>query len=115
MDAFTKKPTPKTDAIYDLRSAIERLKTVPGQFRTTSHPVDPHAELAGVYKRIGAGGTVMRPTRNGPAMLFENVTGFPGSRVLVGLMADRARVALLLDAKPEALARRMGDAVKNAI
>ncbi len=115
MDAFTKKPTPKTDAIYDLRSAIERLKTVPGQFRTTSHPVDPHAELAGVYKRIGAGGTVMRPTRNGPAMLFENITGFPGSRVLVGLMADRARVALLLDAKPEALARRMGDAVKNAI
>jgi hypothetical protein len=27
----------------------------------TDHPVDPNGELAGVYKRVGAGGTVDRP------------------------------------------------------
>lgn len=108
---MTNTPSP----VHDLRSAIERLQQHPGQYRTTSHPVDPHAELAGVYRRIGAGGTVMRPTRLGPAMLFENIKGYPQSRVLVGLMADRARVALLLDCAPENLARHMGNAVLNAI
>lgn len=115
MNAPTKMPTADAGAVLDLRSAIERLKTLPGQFRTTDHLVDPHAELAGVYKRIGAGGTVMRPTRTGPAMMFENVKGFPGSRVLVGVMADRSRVAALLGTTSAQLAQHMGAAVDNAI
>lgn len=49
--------------INDLRSAIELLKRHEGQYLETSHPVDPDAELAGVYRHIGAGGTVKRPTR----------------------------------------------------
>ena len=44
--------------INDLRSAIELLKRHEGQYLETSHPVDPDAELAGVYRHIGAGGTV---------------------------------------------------------
>lgn len=115
MDRKHKHTSSPSGPVVDLRSAIEHLKAIPGQFRCTSHPIDPHAELAGVYKRIGAGGTVMRPTRNGPAMLFESITGFPGAKVLVGLMADRARVAHLLDTHPEELAQRMGEAVENAI
>ncbi|MCB8883399.1 UbiD family decarboxylase [Acidisoma cellulosilytica] len=115
MDSIFNPPLSDTDEITDLRSAIARLEKLPGQIRSTHHPVDPHAELAGVYKRIGAGGTVMRPTQKGPAMIFETVKGYPGARVLVGLMADRKRVAHLLDSKPEDLGRRMGAAVDNAI
>ena len=101
--------------VLDLRSALARLEKYPGQLISTDREVDPRAELAGVYKRVGAGGTVMRPTRTGPAMMFENIKGYPGSRVLVGLMAQRERVALLLDTKPEDLGRRMGKAVANGI
>ncbi|WP_378730756.1 UbiD family decarboxylase [Nocardia brasiliensis] len=101
--------------VHDLRSALDRLRDHPGQLLETDHPVDPHAELAGVYKRVGAGATVVRPTRIGPAMMFNNVIGFPGSRVLVGLMASRERVGLLLDTPPRQLTQRMAAAVEDAI
>ncbi|MFI6999322.1 UbiD family decarboxylase [Nocardia sp. NPDC050175] len=101
--------------VHDLRSALQRLQARPDQLIETDHPVDPHAELAGVYKRVGAGGTVARPTQIGPAMIFNNVTGYPGSRVLVGLMASRERVGLLLDTSPRELTQRMAEAVKDAI
>jgi gallate decarboxylase subunit C len=106
--------TPKTE-VHDLRSALQRLREHPGQLIETDHPVNPIAELAGVYKRVGAGGTVPRPTRLGPAMMFDNVVGYPGWRVLVGLMASRDRVGLLLDSPPRRLTQRMGQALRNPI
>ncbi|WP_197474126.1 hypothetical protein, partial [Enterobacter sp. SENG-6] len=42
--------------INDLRSAIALLQRHPGHYIETDHPVDPNAELAGVYRHIGAGG-----------------------------------------------------------
>jgi gallate decarboxylase subunit C len=104
-----------TSGVHDLRSALELLGRHPGQLLETDHPIDPIAELAGVYRRIGAGGTVPRPTRLGPAMVFNDVTGYPGWRVLVGLMASRERVGLLLDSPPRQLTRRMGRALANPI
>ena len=101
--------------IDDLRSAISYLSGFEGQYRETDHPVDPHAELAGVYRHIGAGGTVMRPTRIGPAMTFNNIRGYPGMRVHVGMMASRKRVGFLLGAPERELGRQMGQAVKTAI
>ena len=62
--------------INDLRSALELLRNLPGQLSETSIPVDPIAELAGVYRYVGAGGTVMRPTKEGPAMIFNNIKGY---------------------------------------
>ncbi|MCC8392333.1 UbiD family decarboxylase [Paraburkholderia sp. MMS20-SJTR3] len=103
------------EPVNDLRSALKRLCAVPGQLLETDREVDPHAELAGVYKRIGAGGTVQRPTRLGPAMMFKRIKGYPQSRVLVGLMASRERVGLLLDAEPRRLTQRMAQAVRNPI
>lgn len=103
------------NAVHDLRSAIELLQQHPGQYYETDHPVNPIAELAGVYKRIGAGGTVPRPTRLGPAMMFNNVAGYPGWRVLVGVLASRERVGLLLDCSPRELTRRMTAALNNPI
>ena len=61
--------------VDDLRPAIETLRRIPRQYLETDHGVGPNAELAGVYRRIGAGGTVMRPTRIGPAMMFNNIKG----------------------------------------
>lgn len=43
----------KVPPIDDLRSAIEHLKTIPGQYTETDREVDPNAELAGVYRYIG--------------------------------------------------------------
>jgi 3-polyprenyl-4-hydroxybenzoate decarboxylase len=54
--------------VNDLRSSIELLKQMEHQLVETDIEVDPEAELAGVYRHVGAGGTVMRPTTvNGPA------------------------------------------------
>lgn len=101
--------------VIDLRSALELLESIPGQMVHTDVEVDPSAELAGVYRYVGAGGTVARPTKTGPAMTFENVKGHPGAKVVIGLLASRKRVGYLLNSKPEKLGFMMRDAVKNAI
>jgi gallate decarboxylase subunit C len=54
----------------------------------------------------------MRPTRIGPAMTFNNVSGHPGSRVLVGLLASGDRVSRLLGAPSHDLGVQMGKARK---
>ena len=104
-----------TKEVIDLRSALELLESIPGQMVHTDIEVDPSAELAGVYRYVGAGGTVARPTKTGPAMTFENVKGHPGAKVIIGLLASRKRVGYLLNSKPEKLGFMMRDAVKNAI
>ena len=104
-----------TKEVIDLRSALELLESIPGQMVHTDVEVDPSAELAGGYRYVGAGGTVARPTKTGPAMTFENVKGHPGAKVVIGLLASRKRVGYLLNSKPEKLGFMMRDAVKNAI
>ena len=104
-----------TKEVIDLRSALELSESIPGQMVHTDVEVDPSAELAGVYRYVGAGGTVARPTKTGPAMTFENVKGHPGAKVVIGLLASRKRVGYLLNSKPEKLGFMMRDAVKNAI
>lgn len=90
--------------VTDLRSALELLRNTPGQLVETDVPVDPEAELSGVYRYVGAGGTVKCPTTlDGPAMLFHNVKGHPDASVVIGLMASRERVAKLFGCKKEEL------------
>ncbi|MDM5339531.1 UbiD family decarboxylase [Fictibacillus enclensis] len=101
--------------VTDLRSALELLKTVPGQLIETSEPVDPHAELSGVYRHVGAGGTVKRPTQIGPAMLFNHVIGHEEASVIIGLLASRERVGLLLDTPADRLGFLLNKAVKAPI
>jgi uncharacterized protein len=45
-------------------------------------------------------------------MLFTSITRYPGARVLVGLMASRKPVGILLDSPPRRLTQRMADAPK---
>ena len=101
--------------VNDLRSAIELLKSIPGQLIETDEPVEPLAELSGVYRHVGAGGTVMRPTRKGPAMIFNKIKGHEDAKVIIGLLASRERVGMLLNEKPERLGFLLNEAVKNPI
>lgn len=101
--------------ITDLRSAIGFLKTMPGQYAETDVEVDPVCELHGVYRYVGAGGTVAPPTKEGPAVVFNRVKGFPGVRSAIGIFASRQRVAALLGVPKERLAFRMREAVGSAV
>lgn len=101
--------------VRDLRSALERLKKIEGQYIETDVEVDPMAELAGVYRYVGAGGTVKRPTKEGPAMVFNNVKGHKDARVAIGVLASRKRVAALLDCKTEELGKKLYHSVDNPI
>ncbi len=103
------------EKIHDLRSALERLRAIPGQLEETDIEADPMAEISGVYRHVGAGGTVMRPTRKGPALIFNNVKGHPDARVLIGLLASRERVGYLLGERPERLGFLLKEAVNNPI
>lgn len=69
-----------------MRSSLTRLVGASKELIFTDHPIDASAQLAGVYRYIGAGGTVMRPTRKGPAMMFNNIVGYSDSCVRVGPM-----------------------------
>lgn len=100
--------------IRDLRTALEFLSGHPGQLVKTATPVDPVAELAGVYKQIGGGPPLKPPSRTGPAMLFESVKGY-GMPVVVGVMASRERTALLLGTDPDRLAFDLLEALNHPV
>lgn len=57
----------------------------------------------------------MRPTKLGPAMMFNRVEGHEDVRVLVGLFASRRRAARLLGTEPEKLASFMSKALENQV
>lgn len=102
--------------VTDLRSALALLETMPGNLVTTDVEVDPEAELSGIYRHVGAGGTVMRPTKiDGPAMIFNNIKGHPDARVLIGLLASRQRVAALLGTTKEDLGKLLCRCAQNPI
>ncbi|WP_127848847.1 UbiD family decarboxylase [Lacticaseibacillus hulanensis] len=100
---------------YDLRKVLAEIKAVPGQYHETDKEINPDADLAGVYRYIGAGGTVQRPTQVGPAMMFNNVLGFPGSRVLIGLQASRQRVGMILHHDYKTLGQMLNEAVSHPV
>lgn len=104
----------RADEIRDLRTALEYLRTIPGELVSTSVPVDPHAELAAVYRKVGAGVPVQPPATAGPAMLFERVKGFE-TPVVAGVLGTRRRVALMLGTEPERVAFRLLEALENPV
>jgi len=95
----------------DLRSSLALLAERPEHLARTAEPVDPYLEMAGVYRYVGAGTPVAPPTRVGPAVLFEQVRGYPGARLLTGLLASRERTALLLGTTIDRLPMRLLEAL----
>lgn len=101
--------------VHDLRSALAFLAKQDGQLIETDVEVDPKDELSGVYRHVGAGGTVQRPTKTGPAMVFNNLKGFPGARCAIGTLCSRERVGLLLGEDPKRLGFLLNDAVNHPV
>jgi UbiD family decarboxylase len=101
--------------ITDLRSAIEVLKKIPGQCIETDRLVNPKAEIAGIYRHVGARGTIKRPTKIGPMMLFNNIDGYKDARVAIGVVCSRERVGYLLNTDPKKLGEFYNKSLKNPI
>ncbi len=103
------------DQPWDLRRVLDEIKDDPKEYHETNEEVDPNAELCGAFRYIGARGTVERPTQLGPTMMFNNVKGFPDTRVLIGLMASRQRVGKMFHTDYRYLGQFLNKAVSNPI
>lgn len=74
-------------AFQDLRQFLARLEDIPGELVHIHRPVAPQYEAAAVLGFHGEGG---------PAVILENVRGYPGWRVVGNVLGTRRRVALAL-------------------
>jgi len=79
----------------DLREWIARIDKT-GDLRRIKQPVSPLLEMAEIADRTAKLRRSGRPW-GGPALLFENVTGYPGARVLMNQFGSEARMNLALD------------------
>lgn len=100
--------------IQDLRTALEFLAGVPGQLIETCEPVDAVAELAGVYRHVGAGIPIKGAAHNGPAMIFRAVKGYDVP-VVTGVLGSRERTALLLGSSKERLPFDLLEALRHPV
>ena len=82
-------------AYDDLRDWIKRLDKA-GELRRISIEVDPILEMAEIADRTSKldKGTTKA---GGPALLFENVKGYPGARVLMNQFGSLERMKLALE------------------
>jgi 4-hydroxy-3-polyprenylbenzoate decarboxylase len=82
-------------AYTDLRDWIRQLDKA-GELRRIDEMVSPHLEMAEIADRAAKLG---KGTANagGPALLFENVTGFPGAKVLMNQFGSERRMRLALE------------------
>lgn len=104
-----------SNSVTDLRSALDLLKTLPGQYVETSVEADPYLEIAGLYNSIGAGGTMPGTMRDGPAAVFNNVKNHPGVRTAIGVLGSRKRIAAYLGTTPEKLGFKLLESVNAPI
>ena len=89
-------------AYTDLRDWIRQLDKA-GELKRIPEAVSPRLEMAEIADRAAklgkgwakAGGSACGP--GGPALLFENVTGFPGAKVLMNQFGSERRMRLALD------------------
>lgn len=82
-------------AYSDLRDWIRQLDKA-GELRRIREMVSPYLEMAEIADRAAKLG---KGTANagGPALLFENVTGFPGAKVLMNQFGSERRMRLALE------------------
>ncbi len=84
-------------AYEDLREWIAALERA-GELKTIRTEVDPILEIAEitdrVSKNVGAG---VPPVPGGPALLFKNIKGHPGSQVLINQFGSARRMNLALE------------------
>jgi len=102
--------------VTSLREALDLIRNNPKQFVETDVEADPYLEIAGAYKKVGAGGTIMRPTiHNGPMMMFNNIKDHPGKRVVIGVLGSRTRLGLFMDTHHDQLADKINHCIDAPI
>jgi 4-hydroxy-3-polyprenylbenzoate decarboxylase len=79
-----------TLAYYDLREWIQKLDKS-GELKRTSEEVDPVLEIAEITDRVSKSSV-----SGGPALLFENVKGHPGAKVLMNQFGSERRMRMAL-------------------
>ncbi|HYK34753.1 UbiD family decarboxylase [Alloacidobacterium sp.] len=77
-------------AYDDLRDWIKALDKA-GELKRIREEVDPILEIAEITDRVS------KSTNGGPALLFENVKGHPGTPVLMNQFGSERRMRLALD------------------
>lgn len=73
--------------ITSLRSTLDYLSEQDGELLITQAELDPNLEMAGIQKALDGG----------PALLFENVKGYPNKRLFTNLFVSEERLAHLFD------------------
>jgi 4-hydroxy-3-polyprenylbenzoate decarboxylase len=96
-------------AYDDLREWIKALEKA-GELKRVRHEVDPLLEITEITDRAskaGKKGGVKSYAAGGPALLFENVKGYPGASVLMNQFGSerRMKLALMVDSLDEIAAR----------
>ena len=82
-------------AYNDLRDWI-RLLEKSGELKRISAEVDPILEMAEIADRVAKSGRGTAKA-GGPALLFENVKGYPKARVLMNQFGSERRMKLALE------------------
>jgi 4-hydroxy-3-polyprenylbenzoate decarboxylase len=91
----------KTLAYEDLRDWIRTLEKQ-GELRRIREEVSPELEITEITDRVSkigtrsGGNSGSNITPGGPALLFENVKGHPGHKVLINQFGSERRMALAL-------------------
>jgi len=100
-------------AYTDLRDWIKQLDKA-GELKHIREAVNPYLEMAEIADRtakLGKG----TATAGGPALLFENVTGYPGAKVLMNQFGTARRMKLALEADSlDAIAERIRELIHPA-
>jgi len=81
-------------AYEDLRQWIAALERA-GELKTISVEVDPVLEITEIADRVSKGKSSSKP--GGPALLFTNIKGHPGSQVLINQFGSARRMNLALE------------------
>jgi 4-hydroxy-3-polyprenylbenzoate decarboxylase len=79
----------------DLREWIKAMDRA-GELKRIREEVDPSLEIAEITDRASKAGK-RGAKAGGPALLFENVKGYPGARVLMNQFGSEDRMKLALD------------------
>ena len=88
-------------AYDDLRDWIKTLEKH-GELRRIREEVSPELEITEITDRVSkmgfrsSRGSAPKPEKDGPALLFENVKGHPGHKVLINQFGSERRMALAL-------------------
>ena len=83
-------------AYKDLREWISRLDKA-GELVTIKEPVSPYLEMAEIADRAAKLPGDAKHGPGGPALLFENIVGYPGARTLMNQFGSERRMKLALD------------------